>query len=131
MEKPTAQSRNMGDSGSLGRYLATIRLDRKLTLREVEERSERAVSNAYLSQIENEQIKKPSPNILYVLSDIYSINYERLMELAGYVSVSTPKPRKKQKHLGASLEEFNISTTERDMLVEYLMFLRSRKSLKP
>ena len=35
---------------SLGRYLAQVREIKKLTLREVEEATEKQVSNAYLSQ---------------------------------------------------------------------------------
>ena len=38
---------------TLGQYLASIRADRKMTLREVEEATNKVVSNAYLSQIEN------------------------------------------------------------------------------
>lgn len=44
------------DSGAkitLGQYLASIRADRRMTLRQVEEATENEVSNAYLSQIEN------------------------------------------------------------------------------
>ena len=46
---------------TLGQYLASIRADRKMTLREVEEATNKQVSNAYLSQIENNKIRKPSP----------------------------------------------------------------------
>ena len=49
---------------TLGEYLASIRIDRKMSLREVEEATGKQVSNAYLSQIETNKIKKPSPNIL-------------------------------------------------------------------
>jgi len=49
---------------TLGQYLASIRNDRKMTLRQVEEASGKEVSNAYLSQLENGKILQPSPNIL-------------------------------------------------------------------
>ena len=39
---------------TLGQYLASIRTDRKMTLREVEEATDKQVSNAYLSQIERD-----------------------------------------------------------------------------
>ncbi len=45
---------------TLGEYLGSIRTDRKLTLRAVEEATNKEVSNAYLSQIENGKIQKPS-----------------------------------------------------------------------
>ena len=73
---------------SLGQYLASIRADRHMTLREVEEATDKEVSNAYLSQIENDKIQKPSPNVLHALSEIYGISYEQLMEMAGYITTS-------------------------------------------
>ena len=65
-----------GSSGklTLGQYLASIRTDRKLTLRQVEEATNKEVSNAYLSQIENDKIQQPSPNVLHALADIYVID---------------------------------------------------------
>ena len=56
-----------------------------MTLRQVEEATNREVSNAYLSQLENGKIKKPSPNILHALSTVYEISYDGLMEKAGYI----------------------------------------------
>jgi len=58
---------------TLGRYLASIRSDRNMTLRQVEKATSKEVSNAYLSQIENNKIKKPSPNILHTLAELYEI----------------------------------------------------------
>jgi transcriptional regulator with XRE-family HTH domain len=71
---------------SLGKYLASIRADRGFTLRQVEEGTNKEVSNAYLSQIENDKIKKPSPNVLHALAQLYGIDYEQLMEMAGYIT---------------------------------------------
>jgi len=39
-----------------------------------------------LSQIENNKIKKPSPNILHALAELYAISFENLMDMAGYIS---------------------------------------------
>ena len=52
---------------TLGQYLASIRYDRGLRLRKVEEATKKEVSNAYLSQIENDKFEKPSPHILHAL----------------------------------------------------------------
>ena len=41
---------------TLGEYLASIRTDRGLSQRDVEKATNKVVSNAYLSQIENDQI---------------------------------------------------------------------------
>ncbi len=51
----TEERKNLARS-TLGKYLASIRADRKMTLREVEEATSKQVSNAYLSQIENGKI---------------------------------------------------------------------------
>jgi len=44
----TKEERSRKSKTTLGKYLASIRKDRGLTLRQVEEASEREVSNAYL-----------------------------------------------------------------------------------
>ena len=63
---------------TLGQYLASIRNDRGLSLREVEKATEKVVSNAYLSQIEElDQIKMPSPNILHALAELYGDSVTR------------------------------------------------------
>jgi len=43
-----------------------------MSLRQVEEATEKEVSNAYLSQLETGKIVKPSPNILHALARVYS-----------------------------------------------------------
>ncbi len=50
---------------SLGQYLASIRQARKMTLRQVEEATNKLVSNAYLSQIENRQDSATVPGTSY------------------------------------------------------------------
>ena len=110
---------------SLGQYLASIRQDRKMTLRDVEETTGKEVSNAYLSQIENDKIKKPSPNILLALSKVYEISYEKLMSKAGYVvSARSENSRRRAR---SPFAEHNISPAEEEKLLEYLHFIRSRK----
>jgi transcriptional regulator with XRE-family HTH domain len=38
-----------------------------------------------LSQLENGKIRKPSPNVLHGLANVYAVPYETLMEKAGYL----------------------------------------------
>ena len=66
-----------------GTYLRELRRARRLTLREVEERS--GVSNSYLSQVENGRILQPSPHVLQKLGEAYDVPYEHLMARAGYI----------------------------------------------
>src|SRR5258708_33932406 len=83
---------------TLGQFLASIREDRRLSQRDVEKATNKIVSNAYLSQIENDQIKKPSPNILNALADVYKVSYETLMERAGFVSPTRSRVNVDQRH---------------------------------
>lgn len=110
----------------LGAHLAAVRKDRGYSLRQVEEMTKKAVSNAYLSQVESGKIQQPSPNILHALSSAYKISYEQLMGMAGYIGSG-----KKRTSSGASksstLAELNLSEQEEKELLEYLQFRRSLK----
>src|ERR1035438_9027112 len=83
MFKPMKPNVTQEQGKSLGAGLRTARELRKLSLREVEEAT--GISNAYLSQLENDKIKKPSPHFLHKLASLYGISYELLMEAVGYV----------------------------------------------
>src|SRR5438128_1128891 len=69
---------------SLGEFLRMIRDSIPMTLREAEEAS--GVSNAYLSQLEQGKILKPSPHFLHKLAAAYGVSYDALMERAGYIT---------------------------------------------
>ncbi len=74
----------------LGTYLRELRRARRLTLREVEEKS--TVSNSYLSQVENGRILQPSPHVLQNLAAAYDVPYEHLMARAGYIRPAQAPP---------------------------------------
>ena len=114
---------------TLGKYLASIREDRKLSQRDVEKATNKVVSNAYLSQIENDQIKKPSPNILHALAELYAISYEDLMERAGFVVPTRSRSAGSDQRHGrvATFADHNLTPEEEAQLVEFLGYLRSRK----
>jgi transcriptional regulator with XRE-family HTH domain len=112
---------------TLGQYLASIRADRKMTLREVEEATENEVSNAYLSQIENDKIKQPSPNMLHALSEIYAIDYERLMEMAGHITPSKSRGQDQRHGRVATFANHNLTPEEESALIDYLQFIRRKK----
>lgn len=103
----------------LGDFLKKCRNDKGLTLRDVEDDTE--ISNAYLSQLEGNKIKKPSPNVLNTLSKLYKIQYSLLMKLAGYPIPEIGEPSPLQSRIGATTQE------EDDALVEYLEFLRAKR----
>ena len=112
---------------TLGQYLSSIRTDRQMTLREVEEATDRRVSNAYLSQIENDKIQKPSPNILHSLAEVYAISFENLMDKAGYLMPPTGRAEGERHSRVATFAEYNLTSEEESELMHYLQFLRSKK----
>ncbi|MDH6264318.1 helix-turn-helix transcriptional regulator [Bradyrhizobium sp. BR13661] len=111
---------------TLGQYLASIRVDRNMSLRDVEEATNKQVSNAYLSQIENNKIKKPSPNILHALAELYAISFENLMDMAGYISGTKRADTERHGRI-ATFAEHNLSAEEETEMLQYLQFMRMRK----
>ena len=111
----------------LGALLADLRKAKRLSLREVEEATGRAVSNAYLSQLENGKIAKPSPNVLHDLADVYGVPYESLMEKAGYLRpAETPRGARHRRLAAFAIDD--LTPVEEEELLKYLAFLRSRGS---
>jgi transcriptional regulator with XRE-family HTH domain len=113
---------------TLGQYLASIRDDRKLSQREVEKRTNKLVSNAYLSQIENDQIKKPNPNILNALAELYDISYEDLMERAGFVIPTRARESGQRHGRIPTFADHDLTPEEEAQLHQFLGYLRSRKN---
>src|SRR2546425_6893236 len=66
------------EASGLGEFLKNVRKAQQHTLRDVEEAT--GVSNAYLSQLEQGKMTKPSPQILHKLASFYGVPYEKLME---------------------------------------------------
>ena len=114
----------------LGVYLKETREKLNLTLREVEEST--GISNAYLSQLENNKIANPSPTILHKLADHYNVSYLQLLELTGYPIPEIPNGNKHEAVVSSRIgNDFpNINKEEEGKLLEYLSFLRSRKQKK-
>ncbi|QDF37448.1 helix-turn-helix transcriptional regulator [Bradyrhizobium symbiodeficiens] len=112
---------------TLGQYLASIREDRDLSQRDVEKATGKVVSNAYLSQIENGLIKKPNPNILHALAELYAVSYEDLMERAGYIVPTRSRSGGQRHGRIATFADHNLTDEEEAKLVEFLGYLRSRK----
>ncbi|MFD9741063.1 helix-turn-helix domain-containing protein [Umezawaea sp. NPDC059074] len=66
------------DPGRVADTLRRARQYRGWSLREVERRTGRA--NAYLSQVERGVIRRPDPAVLLQLADLYSLNFDLLMQ---------------------------------------------------
>jgi HTH-type transcriptional regulator, competence development regulator len=109
----------------LGSLLADLRVAKGLSLRQVEEATEKAVSNAYLSQLEKGKIRKPSPYVLHGLAAVYGVPYEALMEKAGYLLPSDRDGGVRRQRLSVFAID-DLSAAEEEELLKYLAFLRSR-----
>jgi transcriptional regulator with XRE-family HTH domain len=107
---------------SLGGVIRQARDLRKLSLRSVEEMT--GISNAYLSQIENDKIKKPSADILHKLSTIYKIEFSYLLHIAGLVEKSSTENVSFGKFV---FSKDNLTKEEEEELIHYLQFIRQRK----
>ena len=83
------------------------------------------ISSAYLSKLENDAVKRPSPEVLHRLSKVLDVPYAELMALVGHPLPSvdvTPDHARLSEALFADLTD-----DERDELIEYLAWYRSRK----
>lgn len=131
MRRDTKQSQRkrgefVGQPAELGAVLADLRKAKGLSLREVQDATEDAVSNAYLSQLENGKIQKPSPHVLHSLSGVYGVPYEALMEKAGYLLPSEKKGGRRRRLAVFAIDD--LTAEEEEELLKYLAFLRSRAS---
>jgi transcriptional regulator with XRE-family HTH domain len=113
-----------GRPNELGAVLADLRTAKGLSLREVEEATGKAVSNAYLSQLENGKIRKPSPNVLHSLAEVYAVPYETLMEMAGYLLPSEGGDGRRKRLAAFAIDD--LTAEEEEELLKYLAFIRSR-----
>lgn len=80
----------MGENDALPILLRELRERASFTLREVSVLTGGAVSNSYLSQLEQGHRPSPNPRILTELAKVYRISVERLFEAAGYVDAPDP-----------------------------------------
>ena len=114
-------------SNTLGAFIRKARQDVSMSLREVEEATNKEVSNGYLSQLESGKITKPSPHVLYSLSSALRVNYETLMQRAGYILPTAQRQARAKHGRAATFAIDNLSSEEETKLLEYLTFLRMKK----
>lgn len=111
-----------GEEKDLGGFLKKVRQSRNLSLRDVERLTDGAVSNGYLSQLENGNIDKPSAMMLHRLSNAYKLDYQKIMTRAGFLTeAEEPLNRMATSVLG------ELTSDEEDQLLAFLGFLRKQK----
>ena len=113
---------------TLGQVLKTARRALKKTLRQVESTS--GISNGYLSQLESDSIKQPSPNHLHRLALEYGLAYADLMQLAGYAVAG---------HIGTTVEASgetgltgiaDLTEEDRRKIESYIQDLRDARRVR-
>jgi transcriptional regulator with XRE-family HTH domain len=86
------------------------------------------ISAAYLSKLEGDAVKRPSPHVLHQLSDALGVPYAELMQLAGY---PLPGPTASDPAASVAAALFaDLTEDERDELLEYLAWYRARRRSK-
>ncbi len=104
----------------LSSIIKSARESSRLTIREAEAKS--GISNAYLSQIENDKIKNPSFQILNKISKLYEIPLEILMEKSGY-SMSDYGNNSLQADIkSATVLISDDNKFDRELFINYLSF---------
>jgi|SRR6185503_8759961 transcriptional regulator with XRE-family HTH domain len=84
------------------------------------------ISGAYLSKLESDAVKRPSPPVLLQLGEALGLPYAELMRLAGYQVPGETSGTSAAAAVGASLFA-DLTEDEREELLEYLAWYRSRR----
>jgi len=117
----------------LGTYLRETRERNGMTLRDVEKAAKEdkdigaELSTGYLSLLERDQVRQPSPRILHALAKVYHEDYIHLMKLAKYLpedSSATASPS--YAFRGAD----RLSETEKQQIQDNIDFFLHRTQHK-
>ena len=109
-------------ASSIGTVLRQAREVRELSA--VDAARAAGISAAYLSKLESDAVKRPSPHVLHQLSEALAVPYADLMRLSGYrVPGDTDGT---STSVGAALFA-DLTDDERDELLEYLAWYRTRR----
>jgi HTH-type transcriptional regulator, competence development regulator len=83
------------------------------------------ISPAYLSKLESDAVKRPSPTVLHQLSEALGVPYAELMRLCGY-----RVPGESDGRAAGTVSEAlfaDLTDDEREELLEYLAWYRARR----
>lgn len=110
---------------SLGSYLKSLRKSNNLTLKYIEDNL--GISNAYLSQLENNKIKSPSIYVLTTLSDVYDTPLAEILEESGIIKKPEKTKEETQLNSRIAFSTEKMSKEEKEEVLEYLKFLKSKR----
>jgi transcriptional regulator with XRE-family HTH domain len=83
------------------------------------------ISAAYLSKLENDAVKRPSPHVLLQLSEALAVPYAELMRLTGYRVPGESNASISNTVTTALFAD--LTDDERDELLDYLAWYRLRQ----
>jgi transcriptional regulator with XRE-family HTH domain len=112
-------------SGSLGTVLKRARMDHGLSLRAVEGRT--GIKSGHLSQIETGAIARPDLAILWDLSELYELDFDRLLALAGLGSATGQSGLARQRMTVALRALRELAPEEQEDVLTYIAALRTRR----
>jgi len=112
---------------SIGATLKEARKNLNFTLRHVEEVT--GISNAYLSQLENDKIKSPSVNILSKLSSIYRVSLKQLLLNANIIEKEKNKTEEDNLKFAqrVAFRAEDLSEDERKEVLRYLDYIKTHR----
>ena len=111
---------------SLGAVLKRARELRGLSAMEAARAA--AISGAYLSKLEANAVKKPSPHVLHSLSRALAVPYAELMRLCGYQVPGESEDTASDAMTAALFAD--LTDDEKEELLEYLAWYRARRRSK-
>jgi transcriptional regulator with XRE-family HTH domain len=88
---PVDTERAQAAEARIGEVLRRARRHRQWSLRDVERRT--GIPNPYLSQIERGQVRRPDVEVLWALSELYSLDFARIAVWSGHLDESPTGPR--------------------------------------
>ena len=111
----------------IGRLIKEKREKKKLSQRKLAELA--SVSHTEISRIESGERKRPAPYILRRIAPHLGVEYEKLLEVAGYeelmIERTSPVVEEEPAIYRSAIEDFADSVTPEDVekVKEYLQFL--------
>jgi transcriptional regulator with XRE-family HTH domain len=108
---------------SFGSFIKQAREVRRLSALDAARAA--GISAAYLSKLENDAVKKPSPHVLHQLSEALTVPYAELMRLNGY-RLPDEQDRSAGDSVAAALFA-DLTDDEREELLAYLAWYRARR----
>lgn len=112
MEFEEIDREHIGDLKYLGDFIAFWRTQKGLSQRQLALYAD--ISNTELHRIETAQRQKPSPKILEKISKVLDIEYEVLLQYAGYLDLQEGPEQ------SPNLNYYSLSDEERDFILNYL-----------